>query len=73
MQLDFSLVSNLNYYNGILFRGFVEGIPDSVLSGGQYDKLMRKMGKESRAIGFAVYLEELARLGGTENGVLQHA
>lgn len=73
VQLDFSLVSNLNYYNGILFRGFVEGIPDSVLSGGQYDKLMRKMGKESRAIGFAVYLEELARLDGTENGVLQHA
>ena len=68
VQLDFSLVSNLNYYNGILFKGFIEGIPDSVLSGGQYDKLMRKMGKRSRAIGFAVYLDLLERLGGGENG-----
>lgn len=73
VQLDFSSVSNCNYYNGILFRGFVEGIPDSVLSGGQYDKLMRKVGKQSGAIGFAVYLEELARLDGMESGVRRNA
>lgn len=75
VQLDFSAVGNLNYYNGILFRGFVEGLPDSVLSGGQYDKLMQKLGRRSRAVGFAVYLEELERLGDKENGgeVLSHA
>ncbi len=67
--LDFSSTSNLNYYNGILFKGFVEGVPDSVLSGGQYDKLMRKMGRWSNAVGFAVYLDLLDRLGDTETGV----
>lgn len=57
--IDFSLVSDMNYYNGIIFRGFIAGIPDSVLSGGQYDRLMKKMGRRSKAIGFAVYLDKL--------------
>ncbi|MBR4874085.1 MAG: ATP phosphoribosyltransferase regulatory subunit, partial [Clostridia bacterium] len=37
-------------------------VPTSILSGGQYDNLMRKMGKQSGAIGFAVYLDLLDRL-----------
>ena len=65
VQMDFSSVSNMNYYNGILFNGFVEGVPDSVLSGGQYDTLMRRMGKASKAVGFAVYLDRLERIGGS--------
>lgn len=59
---DFSLVGDINYYNGIIFRGYVKGVPSSVLTGGQYDSLMKKMGKRSRAIGFAVYLDLLQRL-----------
>ena len=49
-------------YNGIAFKGFISGIPGSVLSGGQYDALMRKMGRKDRAIGFAVFLDMLERL-----------
>ena len=52
----------MNYYNGIIFRGFISGVPDGVLSGGQYDKLMKKMGRRSGAIGFAVYLDKLQQL-----------
>ena len=33
-----------------------------VLSGGQYDNLMKKMGKKQGAIGFAVYLDVLQKL-----------
>jgi ATP phosphoribosyltransferase regulatory subunit len=62
VNIDFSVVNNMKYYNGIVFKGFVEGIPTGLLSGGQYDKLMEKMGKKSRAIGFAVYLDELGKL-----------
>ena len=62
MRLDFSVVNDMNYYNGVVFKGFISGIPASVLSGGQYDNLMEKMGKKARAIGFAVYLDELERL-----------
>ncbi len=59
LQVDFSVVSDVNYYNGIVFKGFVEGVPSAVLSGGQYDKLMKKMNHSSSAVGFAVYLDML--------------
>lgn len=59
IQVDFSVVSDINYYNGIVFKGFVEGVPSAVLSGGQYDKLMKKMKHSSSAVGFAVYLDML--------------
>ncbi len=59
IQIDFSVVSDAKYYNGIVFKGFIEKIPNSVLSGGQYDSLMQKMQKKSRAIGFAVYIDML--------------
>lgn len=62
LYLDFSMVNDMNYYNGIIFRGFLNGIPDGVLSGGRYDSLLRKMGKQSDAIGFAVYLNTLSQL-----------
>ena len=62
INIDFSVVSDLNYYNGIIFKGFVEGVPDGVLSGGQYDKLMDNMNRNSRAIGFAVYMDYLGKL-----------
>ena len=38
------------------------GVPASVLSGGQYDKLMQKMKRTAGAIGFAVYMDMLERL-----------
>ena len=62
IRIDFSVVDEGSYYNGIVFRGFVEGVPDSVLSGGQYDRLMRQMGRRGGAIGFAVYLDRLGRM-----------
>lgn len=60
IKIDFSAVNNLNYYNGLVFRGFIEGIPENILSGGEYDGLMALMGhKNSKAIGFAVYLDAI--------------
>ena len=59
VHLDFSIEGDMGYYNGFLFRGYIEGIPTGVLSGGQYDELMEKMGKSSDAIGFAINLSLL--------------
>ncbi len=58
---DFSLVNDMNYYNGIIFKGYIDGIPESILSGGRYDSLVHKMGKKAGALGFAVYLDLLER------------
>lgn len=59
---DFSVVNNISYYNGIVFRGYLSGICEGVLAGGQYDKLMQKLGRRSGAIGFALYLDLLEQL-----------
>lgn len=62
INVDFSVVNDMRYYNGIAFRGFVEGVPDGILSGGQYDALMRKMHRNAKAIGFALYPDLLERM-----------
>ena len=68
IRIDFSVINDMNYYNGIVFKGFINTIPTGVLSGGQYDKLMQKMGRKTGAIGFAVYLDMLERFNETEKG-----
>ncbi len=62
VQIDFSVISDIKYYNGIVFKGFVDGVGKDVLSGGRYDNLIRKMGNQKGAIGFAVYLDRLENL-----------
>ena len=62
IRIDFSVVNDVRFYNGIVFKGYVEGVPQSVISGGQYDGLMRKLGRRSGALGFAIYTDMLERL-----------
>ena len=62
LRIDFSVVNDMQYYNGIVFRGYVYGVPAGILSGGRYDRLMQKMGRMDGAIGFAVYLDELEHI-----------
>lgn len=62
VRIDFSVPANMKFYNGIVFKGYVKGVPSYVLSGGQYDHLMKRMKKSCRAIGFAVYMDMLQQL-----------
>ena len=68
MTLDFSLVNDCDYYDGLIFQGYVEGVPRALLFGGYYGKLLRKFGKTLDAIGFAVYLNELDVLFRSQHG-----
>ncbi len=61
LSIDFSISKNDGYYSGIIFKGFLLGHASHVLSGGQYDTLMKRMNRASGAIGFAVYLDTLER------------
>lgn len=61
IRIDFSVGNDMKYYSGVVFKGYLEGLPSSILSGGQYDKLLQKMNRKSRAIGFALYLSMLER------------
>ena len=67
LHMDLSVVDDIHYYNGIVFKGFIQGLPTAILSGGQYDKLMTKMGRKDRAIGFALYTDLMERLAPAPN------
>ncbi|MFI3250270.1 MAG: ATP phosphoribosyltransferase regulatory subunit [Eubacteriales bacterium] len=61
--LDFSHISCTEYYNGIIFAGYVPGLAVPALLGGRYDKLLDSMGLEGKsALGFAIYLSAMHNL-----------
>ena len=50
------------YYTGVVFRGYLPGSGDTILSGGRYDSLLAKFGTPMPAIGFGVDVEAVTRL-----------
>lgn len=67
LRLTENIPVDPNYYNGTVFKGYINGVPSAVLSGGQYDRLMAKLHRRSKAIGFAVYVDMLERLDGEQH------
>ena len=62
IRLDMTLAGEMEYYNGLVFHGYLKALPRPLLKGGRYDLLMQKFTPGAGAIGFAVYLDELDRL-----------
>lgn len=62
LQIDLSIINDIGYYNGIIFQGYLPGVGDMILSGGQYDKAMKKFQRREEGIGFALYLDALVRV-----------
>lgn len=61
IRFDLGMVNQIDYYTGMVFRGYVEGAGDAVLSGGRYDNLVGVFGREAQATGFAVDVDAVAR------------
>ena len=59
ISYDLGLVSNYNYYTGIIFKAYTYGVGDMILKGGRYDSLLQSFGKEAPAIGFVILADEL--------------
>lgn len=59
ITIDLGKIPRLKYYTGLIFEAFVEGVGISVLSGGRYDELVKRFGRELPAIGFAIRLDAL--------------
>lgn len=73
IRFDLGLVQNIDYYTGPVFRGYVEGAGEAVLSGGRYDQLCASFGRPAQATGFAVNVDEVARcMPETEPAQLQY-
>lgn len=60
VRFDLGLVHQIDYYTGVVFRGYLEGAGAPVLSGGRYDNLVEKFGRPAPAIGFAVDADAVA-------------
>lgn len=58
--VDLGIVRQTDYYTGIVFKGYLTGIGDSVLKGGRYDKLLGEFGRECPAVGFGVNCDAIA-------------
>ena len=61
ISVDLGIVSHMDYYTGVVFKGYLSEIGDSVLKGGRYDKLISSFGKDMPAIGFGIKVDLVAR------------
>lgn len=73
LSFDFSIINSFDYYTGIIFKGYAEGIAASLASGGRYDAVLANLGRPGLvACGFALSLERLQEVLGEpgESGVV---
>ena len=62
LAFDFSIMSSFDYYTGLVFKIYAAGMPDSVGSGGRYDRVLDGAvagADHVPAAGFAFSLERL--------------
>ncbi|MBE6053671.1 MAG: ATP phosphoribosyltransferase regulatory subunit [Clostridium sartagoforme] len=62
ITFDLGITPRVNYYTGIIFRGFIKGSGNIVLSGGRYDDLIKSAKKDFNAIGFSINVDELTNV-----------
>lgn len=59
VSFDLGMLSRYNYYTGVIFKAYTYGVGDAIASGGRYDSLLVKFGKDAPAIGFVILLDDL--------------
>ncbi|MCU9613795.1 ATP phosphoribosyltransferase regulatory subunit [Caldibacillus lycopersici] len=59
LSLDLGLINHLNYYTSIIFQGYIPGFGKPVILGGRYDSLTKQFGYDTKATGFAIYIDDL--------------
>ena len=60
ISVDLGIVSHVDYYTGIVFKGYLSGVGQSVLKGGRYDGLLGEFGRPCPAVGFGVNCDDAA-------------
>lgn len=59
ISFELGIISNYQYYTGIIFAGYTFGSGEAIVKGGRYDKLLTYFGKDSASIGFAIVIDQL--------------
>lgn len=67
LRFDFSIINSFDYYTGIIFKGYADGIAASLASGGRYDAVLGNLGRPGiAACGFALSMERLQEVLGEQ-------
>lgn len=62
VTVDLGLVHRHEYYTGVVFRGYIAGSGETVVSGGRYDTLLQRFGCDLPAVGFGLNLDAVTRV-----------
>lgn len=62
VHFDLSMITELDYYDGIIFKGYYPNSFKNIISGGRYDFFTIDFGQKVPAIGFSLDLDELAKV-----------
>lgn len=60
IMIDLGLVHEMDYYTGVMFRGYIGGAGAAILAGGRYNALCAKFGRDLPAGGFGMDVESVA-------------
>jgi ATP phosphoribosyltransferase regulatory subunit len=72
---DLGFTNPLNYYTGIIFKGYVDNFGKAILQGGRYDKLTQNFGPYKPACGFGIninYLVDIVSMSKSKDSVTCH-
>ncbi len=59
VSFDLGMVSELDYYTGVIFKVYTYGTGEPIATGGRYDNLVSQFGKEAPAIGLSIVIDQL--------------
>lgn len=61
ISFDMGVIGSMDYYTGLIFRGYAKGSGSSILDGGRYDNMVENFGADMPAVGFAIKVNELMK------------
>lgn len=59
VTFDLGMLTEYDYYTGIIFRGYTYGTGDAIVKGGRYNNLIGQFGKDAASVGFALVVDRL--------------
>ncbi len=59
VSYDLGMLSKYNYYTGVIFKAYTFGVGNAIITGGRYNTLLSRFGKDAPAIGFAIVIDDL--------------
>lgn len=59
VSFDLGVLSELDYYTGVIFKAYTFDVGEPIANGGRYDNLIGQFGKDKASIGFCITIDLL--------------